>query len=191
MRIMDSKICKLITKSTWLAIAIFVIRYLMGYIGVLSFLKCETWYDYLGTAGEAISMTTIIMALYDKFLWSINPLDSTPRLKGIYTGKLIYDYNGQHKRKNIKVDIAQTSLKVTVKITTNEITSNTITSDLIEENGEYVLYYTYLTNPSSQYSAQNPIQHGTCRLIQTDKDKLEGQYWTSRKTIGDIKLTKQ
>ena len=188
---MDSKISKLITKSTWLAIAIFVIRYLIGYIEVLSFLKCETWYDYLGAAGEAISITAILMALYDKVLWRINPFDSTPKFKGSYSGKLIYDYNGQHKRKNIKVDISQTSLKVYVKITTNEITSNTITSDLIEENGEYVLYYTYLTNPSSQYSAQNPIQHGTCRLIQTDKGKLEGQYWTSRQTIGDIKLTKQ
>ena len=187
---MDAKISKIITKSTWLAAAIFVIRYFMGYIEPLSFMKCETWYDYLGAIGEAISITTIIMALYDKFLWSINPLDSTPRLKGSYTGKLIYNYNGQHK-KSIKVDIKQTSLKVTVKITTNEITSNTITSDLIEENGEHVLYYTYLTNPSSQYSAQNPIQHGTCRLIQTDKNTLEGQYWTSRKTIGDVKLTKK
>lgn len=188
---MDSKISKLITKSTWLAFVIFVIRYLMGYIELLSFLKCETWYDYLGAAGEAISVTSIIIALYDKLLWHINPFDSTPRLKGNYIGKLIYDYNGQRKRKDIKVNITQTSLKVIVKITTNEITSNTITSDLIEENGECVLYYTYLTNPSSQHSAQNPIQHGTCRLIQTDKNKLEGQYWTSRKTIGDIKLTKQ
>lgn len=188
---MDSKVSKLITKSTWMAITIFIIRYLMGYIELLSFLKCETWYDYLGAAGEAISITAIIMALYDKLLWRINPFDSTPRLKGNYTGKLLYDYNGQRKRKDIRVTIEQTSLKVSVKITTNEITSNTITSDLIEENGEYVLYYTYLTNPRSQYSTQNPIQHGTCRLIQTDKDKLEGQYWTSRKTIGDIKLTKQ
>lgn len=185
---MDSKVSKLITKSAWLAIAIFVIRYLMGNIEPLSFLKCETWYDYLGAAGESISIAALIMALYDKWLWSINPLDSTPRLKGSYTGKLIYD---RDKIKNIRVDITQTSLKVAVKITTNEITSNTITSDLIKENGEYVLYYTYLTNPSSQFSEQNPIQHGTCRLVQTDANTLQGQYWTSRRTIGDIELTRE
>ena len=93
---MDSKISKLITKSTWLAIAIFVISYLIGYIDVLSFLKCETWYDYLGAAGEAISITALLMALYDKVLWRINPFDSTPKLKGSYSGKLIYDYNGHN-----------------------------------------------------------------------------------------------
>lgn len=188
---MDSKINKIITRSAWISIILFIIRCFMGYVDSLSFLKCDTWYDYFGAAGEVIAITAIILYVYDKWLWIINPFESTPKLKGSYTGKLIYNYNEKSKRKNIKVDIAQTSLKVRIKITTNEITSNTITSDIVEENGDYVLYYTYLTNPSSQYSAQNPIQYGTCRLIQTDKGKLEGRYWTSRKTIGDIKLTKQ
>ena len=188
---MDSRINNIITRSAWIAFFVFVIRYFLGYVEVLSFLKCEIWYDYFGAASEAIAITAILFIIYDKWLWQFNPLDPTPKIKGDYTGKIIYNFNGQNKRKNLKVHISQTSLKVSVKITTNEITSNTITSDLIEENDEYVLYYTYITNPSSQYSEQNPIQHGTCRLIQPEKNKLKGQYWTSRKTIGDIELTKQ
>lgn len=188
---MDSKTNKIINRSAWTTIILFVIRCFIGFVNSFEFLKCDTWYDYFGAAGEAISVSVILLIAYDKWLWQFNPFDFTPRLNGSYTGKIIFNYNGQSRRKNIKVDITQTSLKVSVKITTNEITSNTITSDLIEENGEKVLYYTYITTPNSQYSEQNPMQHGTCRLIQKEKNKLEGQYWTSRKTIGDIILIKQ
>ena len=188
---MDERTKKTISRSAWTTIVLFIIRYLVGLIDGLDFLKCDNWYDYFGAAGEAISVATVILLAYNKWIWQFNPFDSTPKLKGSYTGRLYYNNNGQKKSKSISVFITQTSLRVSVKITTNEITSNTITSDLIEENGEMALYYTYITNPSSQYSDQNPIQHGTCRLIQKEKNKLEGQYWTSRKTIGDIKLTKQ
>lgn len=187
---MDSKVSKVITRSTWTVIIVFVVRYLLGFINALEFLKCETWYDYFGAAGEAVSIATIFLIVYDKWLWKFNPLDSTPRLMGNYTGTIKYNYNGQNQRKSTRVVITQTSLKVKVKITTNEITSSTITSNLIEENDEYVLYYTYITNPHSRYSDGNPMQHGTCRLVQISQDKLEGKYWTSRKTIGDINLTR-
>lgn len=60
----------------------------------------------------------------------------------------------------------------------------------MEENEQYVLYYTYITNPKSKYSKENPIQYGTCRLLINSTDKLTGTYWTSRKTIGDMELTK-
>ena len=90
---MDARISKNVKRSAGLAVIVFVIRYLIGYVGFLSFLKCNTWFDYLGAAGESISITVIIMALYDKVLWRINPFDSTPKLKGSYTGKLIYNYN--------------------------------------------------------------------------------------------------
>lgn len=78
-----------------------------------------------------------------------------------------------------------------MQITTNEITSNTIVANLVEENEEYILYYTYITNPKSKYSKENPIQHGTCRLMLSNKDYLTGSYWTSRQTIGDIELKRK
>lgn len=187
---MDQKVNKVITRSAWTVIILFLIRCLIGQLDFLDFLKCENMYDYFGAAGEAISIATIILFIYNKWLWKINPFDATPKLNGIYNGTIEYTQNGKKKKKSTKVVIIQTSLNVTVKITTNEITSNTITSNLVEENGEFVLYYTYLTNPRSCYSEENPIQHGTCRLTKTGSNTLEGQYWTSRKTIGDIKLTR-
>lgn len=107
---------------------------------------------------------------------------------GTYQGIIEYSFNGVAEEKETFVKIKQTLLSIKIQITTNEITSNTIVGNLVEENDEYVLYYTYITNPRSKYSKENPIQYGTCRLLTNNKNHLSGTYWTSRQTIGDIEL---
>ena len=109
---------------------------------------------------------------------------------GKYEGIIEYNYSGKLEKKKTFVIIKQTLFSTKVEITTNEITSNTIVSNLVNENDEYVLYYTYITNPKSKYSLENPMQYGTCRLLTNVPNKLIGTYWTSRKTIGDIELDK-
>ena len=109
---------------------------------------------------------------------------------GRYCGNIEYKFNGAYETKESVVEVKQTLLSTAVKITTDEITSNTIVSSLIQENGDYVLYYTYITNPKSKFSEENPIQYGTCRLTVDNDTELCGTYWTSRKTVGDIHLKK-
>lgn len=179
---MDNKTTKFITKGLWVALVLFVIRYLMCNFNSL--------YDFIGAAGEVISITVIIMGLYNGVLWRYNPLEKTPKLMGKYNGVIEYNFSGTLEQKDTSVTIKQTLLSIKVRITTNEITSNTIFGNLVEENDEYILYYTYITNPKSKYSKENPIQYGTCRLSTSVKDNLIGTYWTSRKTIGDIELKK-
>lgn len=174
---------KFLTKGLWVALAVFILLFLI--------LKPTSAYDYFGAAGEAIGIAVIIMGVYNTILWRYNPLEKAPRLMGQYNGHIEYNYTGTPESKTVNVIIKQTALTVAVKIATDEMTSNTITSNLVEENNEYVLYYTYITNPKSRYSAENPIQHGTCRLTESGDSKLHGIYWTSRKTIGDIELEKQ
>lgn len=112
------------------------------------------------------------------------------KLWGKYEGIIEYNYSGKLEKKRTFVIIKQTLFSTKAQITTNEITSNTIVSNLVEENDEYVLYYTYITNSKSKYSLENPMQYGTCRLLPNVPNKLIGTYWTSRKTIGDIELDK-
>jgi hypothetical protein len=150
----------------------------------------ESPYDYFGASGEAISITIIIMGLYNSVLWKFNPLEKVPSLVGTYIGNIEYNFSGEYETKDITVIINQTSLSVKVRIVTNEITSNTIVGNIIEENDNYILYYTYITNPQSRYGKDNPVQYGTCRLTVKSKTELCGTYWTSRKTIGDINLKK-
>lgn len=179
---MNDRITAFVKKSIWVAIGLFVVRYLIC--------PFESLYDGIGAVGEVIGVTTIVMSLYNAFFWQYMPFEKTPRLMGDYTGFIEYDYDGVIGKKDTTVVIEQTLLTVKVKLITDEITSYTITGNIIEENSKYVLYYTYIKNPKSKYSKENPIQYGTARIVIDQKDELIGTYWTSSKTIGDIELTK-
>ena len=44
-----------------------------------------------------------------------------------------------------------------------------------------------MTNPTAATQSENPIQHGTCRMIlDGDNSRINGKYWTSSNTTGDI-----
>lgn len=182
MSVLDNRTIKFLSKSLWVALFLFVIRYLL-----CSF---NSIYDFIGAAGEVISITTILMGIYCSFLWKYNPLEKTPKLMGTYRGVIEYCFNGVVDKKETIVIIKQTLLSIKISIKTNEIISNTIIGNFVEENDENVLYYTYITNPKSKYSKENPIQYSTCRLLINHVNHLSGTYWTSRQTIGDIELEK-
>ncbi len=177
---MDNKIKKLLSTSLWIALILFAFRYLIW--------KFNSLYDFIGAAGEVIFITIIIMGIYSSFLWRYNPFEKTPKLMGLYEGDIEYNFDSKLAKKDTSVRIRQSLFSIKIQISTDEIISNTIVGNLIEENGEYVLYYTYITNPKSKYSKVNPIQYGTCRCVLSDKDVLIGTYWTSRQTVGDIEL---
>lgn len=171
------------TKALWVAIIIFAARHMIS--------SPNTTYSLFGCMGESITITIILLGIYEKWIWKFDPFEKKPRLMGKYSGDIKYNYSGEFKKKKIQVTIKQSLLSVDIKITTNEIHSRTITSKLIFENDEYVLYYIYITNPQSKYSKENPMQYGTCRLIINNENELQGTYWTNRKTIGDIRLKKE
>lgn len=178
---MEKRVKNYLVKSLWLVIILFVIRCWIS--------MPTSTYSFFGSAGAAISITIVFMGIYEKWLWEYDPLEKTPRLSKRYKGEIEYGYDGNGGKKDISIFINQSLLTTSVKIITDEISSNSITSNLIFENGEYVLYYTYITNPKSKFSKDNPIQYGTCRIRVDDKNSLRGTYWTSRQTIGDIYLS--
>lgn len=172
-----------IKKGLWLVIILFVLRCVITFP--------ETPYECFGFAGEAITVGVMGLALYEKVLWKYNPLEKTPKIFGEYSGVLEYEYDLCFHKKNIKIIIGQSLLNTSVKIITDEMTSNTITSNFVYENGEFVLYYSYITTPKSKYSINNPIQYGTSRLTIQSDGLLEGSYWTTRQTKGDITFKKK
>lgn len=179
---MTNGIKNLFTRGMWVALFFLFLRYKIG--------GFETLYDYISAGSEVIGYTIIIMGIYSTLLWRFNPFEKLPRIMGNYEGIIEYCFNGVDSKKEVPVVINQTLLTTNVRIVTNEISSSTITSSFLFENGEYILYYTYITSPKAKFNADNPIQYGTCRLRFENKDLLIGTYWTSQKTTGDISLTR-
>jgi len=177
---MNDSIKNFLIISLCIAIGLFILLYAIT--------KPTELYDIINCACKAISITVIFMGLYERFLWKFNFLDKTPRINGIYSGTIEYEYGGKFEMKKASIIIEQSLLSVRVKITTNEITSSTIIGNFVVENGENILYYTYITNPKSKYSRDNPVKYGTCRLVISNKNELRGNYWTTSQTIGDMIL---
>ena len=144
--------------------------------------------DYWDLILESAGYSVFAIGIYERYLWKYNPFVKMPRLKKKYTGVLSYNYEDRSGEKAVEIEIKQSFLSTDVKLKSDEISSKTITSNLVEENGGFVLYYTYITNPSSRYSEKNPIQIGTCKLWIDKNDSIKGSYWTNRKTIGDLTL---
>ncbi|MGX6979343.1 Cap15 family cyclic dinucleotide receptor domain-containing protein [Vagococcus elongatus] len=156
------------------------------FLALKYFKGAENIWDYGGLAGEAAGYSSILVLLYEKWIWRYNPLIKIPKLKKEYSGLLKYNYDNIPGEKDIDIIISQTLTNINIIIKTDEIISNSITSELIEENNQYVLYYTYLTQPKSQFSDKNPMQYGSSKLCIDNEDEFHGIYWTTRETKGDI-----
>jgi len=174
------------TQKKHLKIAIYIALAIFGICSIISL--PNSFRDFSAYTGISVSITIFISVLYEKWFWKLNPLEKTPKLFNHYNGILEYNYNGEFGNKNIKVYVRQSLFRLNIQLITDEGVSSTITSKVVEENGNYVVYYTYITNPKSKFSERNPIHYGTCRFIVDDPAKLSGFYWTSRNTKGDIYL---
>ena len=150
----------------------------------------NSFQDFFKCINFTVFLAVLFSAFYEKILWRLNPFEKTPKLYRKYIGTIEFNYNGQFGKKNIIVLIKQSLLSVRIRLISDEVISSTITSNIVKENGNYVLYYTYITNPKSRVSDNNPIQYGCCRIVINEPSELIGVYWTSRKTIGDIILHK-
>jgi len=180
---MKENIRSFITKGFWIVGVLLLVQYIIS--RPTSINAC------FGFVGRTVSITLIIMGIYEHWLWKYNPVEKIPDINGEYLGNIEYTYDAIAGKKKVSIIIKQSLLSTCVKIITNEITSSSITSSIVFENEEYVLYYNYLTNPKSKFINGNPIQYGTCRIILNNKTELNGTYWTTQKTIGDIYLKRK
>lgn len=152
------------------------------------------WLEHIGIVSTVMGF---ISWAYIKWFWRYCPWEKIPRFAKKYKGEIRY-LHGNGGVKEAEIVISQTLFFVNVKIKTDEITSDTVTGDLVEEHNSWLLYYTYETTPKAAVSEKNPAQYGTTRLeIEKPQnrfetiERLEGKYWTTSKTIGDMTFQKE
>lgn len=172
--------------ATFIIIGLLRGHYGQIYINVL-------WEDF----GTSLSIVSIIGFCLNKWMWKWSIfhgwLVPFPCLEGEWEGDIFYNWNGTDKEKKIKIKIKQSFLQIQVLIETNESYSNSICAsfDFDEMRGHRELIYSYINVPDVTIRERSQIHYGTARLRYKEKDKtLEGTYWTDRKSVGDIILTK-
>lgn len=142
------------------------------------------------TISDCISYTvafiTMFSALYVKWLWRINPLEKTPKLKKIYKGTLISSFDKSSRI--IEISIKQTLLGVKIFVLTHESSSRSITSNIYEDCGQMFLSYGFINVPKAAVRNKSEIHYGMCWLNIDNPQILVGQYFTDRNTSGDMEI---
>ena len=147
-----------------------------------------------------ISINIIIWLLFIKWGWKwkiFYPwLVPFPNLSGDWTGTIKSNW----KEKELEpipteVSIAQTFFNIQVRIKTGESRSYSIGAsfDIDKDRGFQQLFYSYLNTPKPGVRERSEIHYGSTLLNFEGYNvtKMEGEYWTSRETTGEIELTKK
>lgn len=183
---MKEQIKRFITKVTWCAITLFVLRCLISGETIISDFSI---YNICGLAGEAIGATAIIATLYERWIWRYIPFENMPKLFKEYEGKFVSDYDNVER--SASLEIKQTLLTIQVTLITGESRSKSISSSIDTILNEKQLTYCYLNTPQAMVRHRSEIHYGTAMLCIENPDKIHGQYFTDRKTTGDMIFTKR
>jgi len=190
-----------------------MVRYNVGrYIAVIAFLSVAIFlaislirnnlsFENIGVVWENFTtMLTMLIAICTLFVlwaWKLNIFQNWlvpfPCLSGEWSGEINSTYSYERKSIPIEVFVKHNFFNVQIKITTKESVSlSTCTSfDIDSDRGLKQLIYSYQNNPKATVRERSEIHYGTARLeINNDAKILEGEYWTSRKTTGDMILKK-
>lgn len=146
-----------------------------------------------------ITINILLWVIFIKWAWKLKIfypwLVQVPDLSGKWEGTLRSNWDcTQQEPIKIEVAISQSFLHIQVIIKTGESRSYSIGAsfDIDEERGYQQLFYSYLNTPKASVRNRSEIHYGTTLLNFEGfyVNTLEGEYWTSRKTTGEIELKK-
>ncbi len=141
---------------------------------------------------KAISTYALGGFIFTNWFWKWNIwkgwLIKIPNLQGTWKGNL---------KTNQGIDeipmfliIKQNFNKIECFILTKESSSYSLSADIQLIHNNLQLSYTYTNTPKTTFRNRSEIHNGATllKIIESPKRKLSGEYWTDRKTRGEIHL---
>ena len=174
-----------------------LIAFLFFYFGDYNKLNFEFIYK---TFPKVVTIDTLLIGLFSKYLWNWkyfqNWLVPFPDLNGTWKGFIHTTWvdpitNERPDKIPTLLTINQNFFSISCVMRTGEMTSRSIISEfsIDEENQLKRLIYTYDSNPIATVRDRSPQHCGTIYLdVNNGKNILKGEYWTGRKTTGEVRL---
>ena len=143
----------------------------------------------------------LLIGWYETHLWKLRikklAVCPQPCLIGTWKGELRSNYLAPGTTtpispREVFLVIRQTLTTISVRFLTQESSSHLLAGALIrEEDGVYSVTGTYMNTPKISLQGRSPIHHGALLLrVHGDvPDRLEGEYWTTRNTNGELEFT--
>jgi hypothetical protein len=153
----------------------------------------------LRTVSLAGTAVTIVFLLYDRFMWKwklVRRFTKKPDVSGTWRGKLVSDYVREDGTNvppiRVVIRFKQTNSQIVVTMFTNESQSISEQAQLIKgEDDRWRFSWVYRNTPRQRVQERSGSHRGSCDLHLSGRhgEVLSGQYFTERKTTGEIQLT--
>jgi hypothetical protein len=150
--------------------------------------------------GPSFLMALVLWVLFF-FIWKFPILEkpvqylfgTKPNIQGTWRGILKYEYEGKKMEKVVFLVIKQPDgYSMHIWLLTNERTSSSKFVDIVSYGGRQQIVYTYSNEESPDNKEKNPSHEGFCQLKMIDKTNiLQGIYYTSRRTFGELRFDKK
>ena len=153
--------------------------------------------------GFPVAISWALWEAYERNFWKHSFfrrwLNDTPNLIGCWSGTLHSSYVPKGQTKPVEpikcyVLIAQTATKIDMRLFTESSQSQTLSGNLrrIGLIGHEVIV-NYENKPLAVQRQGSPLHYGTLkvRVNSLFPDCIEGEYWTSRNTSGDLVLSER
>jgi len=158
--------------------------------------------DFFKVLPEVATIDLLLFAFFVKWGWKFRLfkgwLVPFPNLNGTWEGKIITTWINQETEHSTPqvlaiLTIKQTFLKISCVMRTEEMSSYSYSEGfkLESENQIKQLSFSYTSKPRPTVTDRSPMHEGSIvfDIIEEPEKKLKGQYWTSRKTTGEIIMT--
>lgn len=182
---MSSKVYGLIKICTWIGIVLFCLMLFYDTVINGKFVDFQMIISYIS---KAVAIVGVLFFLYDKILWKHGWFNfcNVPVLAKKYKGEFKTTFDD--KVRQIEMTVKQSFLMVNVTFQTEESSSSTVVALTEEINAVKQLIYLYLNEPHGDLRDESPIHYGVSVLTVEDIEKIEGDYFTDRKTTGHMVL---
>jgi hypothetical protein len=151
--------------------------------------------DFIGP----MALMSIVFYIFIQIGWRIPIIKiitqllfgTKPYIQGTWQGQLKYEKDGHETEKTVYLVIRQPDgYSINIWLLTNERTSSSEFVDIILHEGVQRIFYTYKTEDSPKNKEKNPLHSGFCQL-DIGNNSLNGTYYTSRKTTGELFFDKR
>ena len=148
--------------------------------------------EWLRPLGAVMAVVVLLLLAFDRLAWRWLPLAVTkrPKLHGTWKASLEYEWpeGTRTQLKECYLVVRQTFSTVSVDMLFDISSSQSRSADIKEVAGRRSLWWSYWSAARTLDREDNSPHRGGAELVISlePKLRLEGDYWTERKTRGGI-----
>lgn len=157
--------------------------------------------EMLAPFGTVVGAVSLVMLIFDAWAWKLpifrGWLIKRPYIHGTWKTELQSDWISPETGEGVPaihcfLVVRQTASQLSLRLVTPESRSETVSAGIEAcPDGTFEISCAYRNKPKSMYRHRSEVHYGAMLLgaESAAPTRMEGEYWTDRKTTGSLVLT--